>query len=500
MISKSKLLLIVGVVTFHLSSAQYFTKVQNNPISSTPGDSRSVNWVDLNGDGFIDCFISNGPRGGQNNNLFFNQNKGRFSAVTADSIALDHCPSDGATFADTDNDGDMDAFVVNWYNVNNLFYRNDGAGNFQRITTGDFVNDKGYSETAAFGDYDQDGYVDLYVTNSEGRKNNFLYKNDQKGSFIKITTGAIVADTNYSRCANWVDIDNDGDLDLFVTNENKQNENLYRNDGAGNFTKLTDGPLLNDAGNTTSASWADIDNDGDLDVFLTNDGGYNSLFKNNGKFNFTKITTDIVATTPAHSFSSAWSDIDNDGDVDLIVTNSFHGKNRLVNYLYINDGKGNFTRNATDIVATDTAWSYGCAFGDYDEDGFEDLAIATCRMGKTDELNLLYHNNGNNNNWVTIRLAATKSNRSAIGTKVYVKTTVKKKSVWQMCEISAQSGYCSQNDMRAHFGLGDATHIDEIKVIWPSGSTHTFENKRADTFYEVSENNSIIDLRLLDWK
>ena len=111
----------------------------------------------------------------KNNNLFFNQNKGRFSAVTADSIVLDHCPSDGATFADTDNDGDMDAFVVNWYNVNNLFYRNDGVGNFQRITTGDFVNDKGYSETAAFGDYDQDGYVDLYVTNSEGRKNNFLY-------------------------------------------------------------------------------------------------------------------------------------------------------------------------------------------------------------------------------------------------------------------------------------------------------------------------------------
>lgn len=500
MISKNNLLLIVGVLTFHFSSAQYFTKVQNNPISSTPGDSRSVNWVDVNNDGFIDCFISNGPRGGQNNSLYLNHGKGNFKMVMNDSIVNDHKPSDGATFADVDNDGDLDAFIVNWYNVNNLFYLNDGKGNFQQITKGDFVNDRGYSETAAFGDYDNDGFVDLYITNSEGRKNNFLYKNDQKGSFIKITTGAAVTDTNYSRCANWVDTDNDGDLDLFVTNENKQNENLYRNDGKGNFTKLTNGPLLNDAGNTTSASWADMDNDGDLDIFLTNDGGYNSLFKNNGNFNFTKITIDTVATTPAHSFSSAWSDIDNDGDVDLVVTNSFHGKTRLVNYLYLNNGNGSFSRNTTDVVATDTAWSYGCAFGDYDEDGFEDLAIATCRFGKTDDVDLLYHNNGNQNNWVTIRLAATQSNRSAIGAKVYVRATIKGKDVRQMREISAQNGYCSQNDMRAHFGLGDATHIDEIKVIWPSGLTHKFENKRADTFYEVSEKNLITDLRLLDWR
>ena len=498
MISLKNLLLIVSTLTFHFSAAQYFTKIQNNPISSSPGDSRSVNWVDVNGDGFIDCFISNGPRGGQNNNLFLNQNKGAFLTVTSDSVVLDHCPSDGATFADIDNDGDLDAFIVNWYNINNLCYRNEGNGNFKRILTGDFVNDKGYSETASFGDYDNDGFVDLYVTNSEGRKKNFLYRNDGKGSFIKITTGDMVTDTNYSRCANWCDIDNDGDLDLFVTNENKQHENLYRNDGNGNFSKLTEGPLLNDGGNTTSASWADFDNDGDLDVFLTNDGGFNSLFKNNGSFKFTKMLTDTVATTPAHSFSSAWSDIDNDGDVDLLVTNSFHGKSRMVNFFYINNGNGTFSRNETDVVATDTAWSYGCAFGDYDQDGFEDLAIATCRFGKTDDLNLLYHNNGNKNHWVTIQLSATKSNRSAIGTKVYVRASIKGKNSWQMREISAQNGYCSQNDMRAHFGLGDAEHIDEIKVVWPSGLSHTIKNKRADTFYDVSENGSILDLRVLD--
>lgn len=479
-------LLLSGSLSLSLH-AQYFTKKTSSPISSTPGDSRSVNWVDVNNDSYIDCFISNGPRGGQNNSLYLNDRKGNFTAVTTDSIVLDHKPSDGATFSDVDNDGDIDAFVVNWYNVNNLFYLNDGKGNFKRITEGALVNDKGYSETAAFGDYDKDGFVDLYVTNSEGYKYNFLYKNNKNATFIRIKEGSAATDTSYSRCANWVDMDNDGDLDLFVTNENKQAENLYRNDGKGKFTKLTDGPLLNDGGNTTSASWADMDNDGDLDVFLTNDGGFNSLFKNDGQFHFTKVTMDTIAQTPAHSFSSAWSDVDNDGDEDLFVTNSFSGKKRLVNYFYLNDGNGHFTRNSSDVIATDTAWSYGCAFGDYDNDGFQDLAVATCRFNKTDDADFLYHNNGNKNHWITIQLTGTKSNRSAIGAKIFIKATINGKVITQMREVSAQNGYCSQNDLRVHVGLNTTTLIDEIRIEWPLGLKQTFRNIKADQFLSVVE-------------
>lgn len=467
--------------------AQYFTKVSSSPVSSTPGDSRSVNWIDVNNDSFIDCFISNGPRGGQNNSLYLNDGKGNFTAVTADSIVLDHKPSDGATFADVDNDGDVDAFVVNWYNVNNLFYLNDGKGHFKRITEGAPVNDKGYSETAAFGDYDQDGFVDLYVTNSEGYKYNFLYRNNKDASFTRILEGSAVTDTSYSRCVNWCDIDNDGDPDLFVTNENRQPENLYRNDRKGRFTKLTEGPLLNDGGNTTSASWADMDNDGDLDVFLTNDGGFNALFKNDGNFHFTKVTMDTVVQTPAHSFSSAWSDVDNDGDEDLFVTNSFSGKKRLVNYFYINDGKGHFTRNNSDVIARDTAWSYGCAFGDYDNDGFQDLAVATCRFNKTDDADLLYHNDGNKNHWISIQLNGTRSNRSAIGARVYVKATIEGRTVTQLREVSAQNGYCGQNDLRVHVGLNTTKTIDELKIVWPSGAMQKFTHVKADQFISITE-------------
>lgn len=469
--------------------AQYFTKISTTPITDSPGDSRSVNWVDVNNDGYVDCFISNGPRGGQNNSLYLNTGKGTFTAVTTDSIVHDHKPSDGATFADVDNDGDLDAFIVNWYNVNNLFYLNDGKGNFKQVTEGSFVNDRGYSETAAFGDYDKDGYVDLYVTNSEGYKNNFLYLNAKNGSFTKVTTGVAVTDTSYSRCANWCDIDNDNDLDLFVTNENKQHENLYRNDGKGKFTKLTDGPLLNDAGNTTSASWADMDNDGDLDVFMTNDGSPNSLFKNNGNFKFTKVTTDATVADLAHSFSSAWSDVDNDGDEDLFVTNSFSGKKRLLNFFYLNNGDGTFTKNTSDVIATDTAWSYGCAFGDYDNDGFQDLAVATCRFNKTDDVDLLYHNNGNGNHWITIKLIGKKSNKAAIGAKVYVKATIDGKSISQLREVSSQNGYCSQNDVRVHVGLNKTTIIDEIKIVWPLGLTQTRKNVKVDQFLVIEEGN-----------
>src|SRR6218665_196408 len=250
---------------------QSFTKVTSGPLVNTAGDSRSVNWVDVNNDGYPDCMITNGLNGGQNNMLYINDGAGGFTAVSADSIVLDGKPSDDATWADTDNDGDEDCFVVNWYGVDNLFYTNDGAGNFTRINSGIHVNDNGYSETAAWGDYDNDGLVDLYVTNSAPPLQNCLYKNMGNNSFSKIMAGPMVTDAYFSRSVNWTDMDQDGDLDLFITNENGQSENIYKNNGSGNFTAITTGPLVNQGAHTMSGSWGDYDNDGDLDVFLAND-------------------------------------------------------------------------------------------------------------------------------------------------------------------------------------------------------------------------------------
>src|SRR5689334_15284601 len=107
-------------------SAQSFTKISVGPVVNTPGDSRSVNWIDVNADEYTDLFISNGPQGGQNNMLYLNDGSGGFISVTGDTIVNDYQPSDGATWADCDNDGDLDAYVVNWYNTRNMFYTNDG--------------------------------------------------------------------------------------------------------------------------------------------------------------------------------------------------------------------------------------------------------------------------------------------------------------------------------------------------------------------------------------
>ncbi len=452
-----------------IGSAQIYTKVTDSPLSTIKGDSRSVNWVDVNGDGYIDCFISNGPQAGQNNMLYINDSNGNFTAVANDPIVMDLMPSDGATFADIDNDGDLDGFVVNWYNKNNLAYLNDGTGKFTQVLDGIWVNHFGYSETAAFGDYDNDGLVDLYVTNSAGNKKNFLYRN-LGGNNMELLTGiAPVTDLFASRNVSWADIDNDGDLDLYVTNENGEKENLYRNDGAGVFEKLTDPIITTDGFNTMSSSWGDIDNDGDLDLFLANDGSKNQLFRNEGNFVFSRMLTTDISKANAKSFSSAWADIDNDGDLDLFVTNAFQSGIRLKNNLYLNDGTGHLTEVTDSPVVMDEGWSYGCAFGDYDNDGFQDLAVATTRFGNADEADYLYHNNGNNNHWLMIGLEGNVSNKSAIGAKVRVKAVVNGSAIWQMREISAQSAYCSQNDMRAHFGLGDATIIDSILIEWPSG-------------------------------
>ena len=482
---------------------QTFTKITTGPVVTTDADSRSVNWVDINNDGLVDLFISNGKAGGQNNMLYINLGGGQFTKVTSDSIVMDNKPSDGATFADCDNDGDLDAFVVNWYNQNNLFYTNDGAGNFTAISSAPVVTSGGYSETASWGDYDNDGLLDLYVTRSGGTvstNKNLLYHNDGGNTFTKILSGTPVTDATISRCVNWTDMDNDGDLDLFVTNEGNFNndENIYRNDGIGLFTKITTGELVTNGAFTMSSSWGDYDNDGDLDVFLSNDRANNALFRNEGNLNFTKISSDTVSNINAHSFSSAWSDIDNDGDLDLFVTNSYYTATKQLNFLYINNGNGSFSRINNTVPATDSSWSYGCAFADYDNDGFEDLAVATVNFNNIDEPDFLYHNDGNSNQWITIKLIGTITNKSAIGTKIRIKANINGLDVWQMREISAQTSYCGQNDLRAHFGLGNATMIDSIIVEWLSGNKEIFSNINSNQFITITEGEGILDLNKIE--
>lgn len=460
--------------------AQSFEKV-DNVVTQIENGSRAATFVDINKDGWLDIFITNGQESGENNALYINDGSGDFEENTTDEIVKDNSPSDGATWGDIDNDGLEDVYVVTWYDKDNFLYKNRG----ETITTSSSIESNGFSETASWADYDKDGYLDLFITNSSlgaGSKNQF-YTNNGDGTF-SLNSGSGTTETRLnSRSVNWIDYDNDNDLDLFVTNEGATNEFYINSDGS--FTKLASGELVSSSTNSTGSSWADYDNDGDLDLYVANFGQANELFQNLGDGSFSKVTGQDLVQGSDNSFGSAWGDIDNDGDLDLYVANGFRSGQRLRNRLYINKGDGTFAGDLEHTTVSELGWSFGAAFGDYDNDGSLDLLVAN--TFEESQKNSLYHNLGNDNNWLIIDLEGTSSNRSAIGAKVKVTATIEGNEVTQMREISSQSCYNGQNSIRAHFGVGNATSIAKIEVIWPNGNTEVFAESEINQILKIKE-------------
>ena len=410
----------------------------------------------------------------------------QFSRITGGPVVNDGGDSQGSSWGDFDSDGDLDLFVAN-DNEDNFLYANDGSDNFVKIISGPVVNDGGDSRSSSWGDFDNDGDLDLFVTNSDN-ENNFLYRNESSDSFVNVFSGAVTSDGGNSQSSSWGDFDNDGDLDLFVANlfdPNHDGENfLYRNDLDAGFFKITNGPVVNDRGSSTG-SWGDFDNDGDLDLFVANFDENNFLYRNDGNGNFVKITSGPVVNNDGNSFGSSWGDFDNDGDLDLFIANGgFSGIEN--NFLYRNEGSSNFVKIINGPVVNDGGGSFGSSWGDFDNDGDIDLFVANYRGN-----NFLYRNNGNINNWINIELIGTASNTSAIGTRVNVRATINgptQDGIWQMREISGQTGYLSQNSLNADFGLGNATIIDSIKIEWPGGDNEVFTNHAVNKFLRFTEN------------
>jgi hypothetical protein len=479
-------------------NAQTFTKVTNSVIASDGQASRSVNFIDMDNDNDLDLFISTGKTGGDNN-LLYRNNNGVFEKITNSPVALDSLPSDGSSWGDFDNDGDPDLCVVNWYGQNDLLYRNDGNFNFVFLSASPVSTSGGYSETCSWGDYDNDGWLDLVITNSGNNANpngrEFLFKNNGNGTFTKIDTGIIVTDGKFTRGCNWVDADNDGDLDLFACSERGQNESLFINHGAGYFTALTGSPLVTSASETFSSSWADYDNDGDFDVVLGNHNNQkNFLFRNDGGLNFVKIDTGAV-TAQNFATCTGFADYDNDGDLDLFVSNGYQNNgqpiaNLLFKNMLIESGTAYFEKITAGELVEDTGDTYGFAWGDYDKDGDLDIAIAKTRNEA--ENDMLYRNdNANGNKWIDIKTTGVQSNRSGIGAKVKVKAVINGNPVWQMQQVEGLNGQTAQT-LNLHFGLGNAAVIDSIKIIWPSGTTDVYTNVQPNNFYKATEGQTFI--------
>ncbi len=493
----------------------------------------------------------------------------------------------GCAFLDYDNDGDLDIYVIqshpldsaragNSDSARNRLFRNDLDLGQPRITFVDVTDesglgDPGYGMGVATGDYDNDWDVDVYVTNVG---DNALYQNNGDGTFRKVSTDAMPPCSGWSTSAAFVDVDKDGDLDLFVADYvnfdvrhnkichsrssrrdycgpqsfNPVPDHLYRNNGDGTFTDITrpagvdrhfgsglgvvcsdfngdswpdiyvandgnanqlwinkqDGTFENEAllaGAAYNAegmpeagmgvSAADFDLDGDEDIILAHlVGEHNTLLANDGAGSFDDHSNHMLLAAmslPYTAFGVGWFDIDNDGQLDLFFANGavkiaeehahldypYPFPNQLVRNL----GPPSFQfEDITSIAGPDVTRllvSRGAAFGDVDNDGDVDILVSN----SNGPLQLLRNNVGQERSWLSLELVGTKTNRSAIGAKV---TLERRDSPPVVRRVHADSSYCSANDPRVHFGLGEDQKPQSVTVDWPGGSVEKFDNLPAN--------------------
>ena len=447
---------------------EHFSVFESQPITNPTRSTLGVAWCDFDRDGDPDLFVANDNL--QTDNLYGNLTDG-FDGISISPLTTETESSAGGTWGDYNNDGYPDLYVSHLGSPGTLAM-NNGDGTFLAVP---LMADNLNSFSSAGADYDLDGDMDLYVTISEA--NNRLYQNEGNGTFSRIITGPLVNYGGSSRNAAWCDYDLDGDPDLFVANTSDDSNFLFQNNGDGTFTRIIQGDIVNDHGESWSASWGDYNNDEYPDLFVANNGQTNFLYQNNGDGTFTRIYTGSITTDLDHSRGSAWGDFDNDGDLDLYVSNR-----NDVSKVYINQGDGTFDRYLS------KSYNFrGVALADMDLDG--DLDLFVCQDGGS---NLLFENTiSEENHWLEVECRGTETNRSAIGARVSVQAMVNDQLMWQTREISSQTGFGGQNEMIAHFGLKDADTIDSLVIHWPGGiiwdTTNVAVNQRLIVEEKTSE-------------
>jgi hypothetical protein len=418
-----------------------FTKVPTaigSGIAPTLGN--GVTWGDYDNDGDLDAYIAS-----RNSALYANDGSGSFTLVTAGEIGLTLANRGWSpAWGDFNADGNLDLAITH------------PAGFIPGapLTNHLFVNDG------------PPGY-----------------------SFTRVTTGPIVTGLDSYTVGSWSDFDGDGDLDYFIgagpANGTLQPDYLYRNrlveTGTADFVPIVDAPIATEPQDGQLWNWVDHDNDGDLDAYLTNwSGGIggleNRLYRNDGG-TFSKITTGAIVTDSDSSLSSVWGDYDNDGDLDCFVANDQAQQDRY----YSNNGDGTFTSLTNTL--TEIVTHRGASAGDYDNDGDLDLFVDGPGLGGR---SLFRNDTANGNHWLKLSLVGVDSNTSGIGAKVRATARIGGTEVTQLREVSAQNTFNGHNSLVVHFGLGDATIVDGVVVEWPSGHVQTLWGVAPDRSLAVT--------------
>ena len=432
--------------------------------------------ADFNNDGWLDLFVL----GGRNkpNLLYLNKKDGTFEEAGAAAGLVDLLMGVGAVAGDIDNDGDVDLYVVNFLAPNKL-YLNDGNARFTDATAAAGVGDPNAGISAAMADYNNDGYLDIYVINySTTQYSSVFYRNNGNGTFTDVTAATQTGVIGRSLGVGFFDYDLDGDQDLYVVDEYNL-DHLFRNNGNGTFINVTAAAKLVKT-DGMGIDFADYDNDGDFDIYI-GDYNYDPLFRNNGDGTFTNIARQVGIDNDGIGWGVNFMDYDNDGDKDVYVINGalFTANREKPNVFFKNNGDGTFMRMGADFGLSFLGEGRGSVCADFNRDGYPDIFFTCVIKGQSKFL----LNRGGSNNWIVLNLAGTKSNRSAVGARVEVVAG----NLKQIDEVRAGSSYASMHPLELEFGLARHAQIDKINVYWPSGVTQTLMNVGVNQVLKITE-------------
>ncbi len=494
-------LLLIGAAVSPTAAEPDFTALRDNDVSVDGGLSRGISWGDFDGDGWPDLVVGNTIN--QPEFLYRNTGGGTFTQMHENAITLSAGWTEGVAWADVDNDGDLDLFAAR--TDGSAMFRNDGDGQFERVGIAALTDGEIEVSEGCWGDHDGDGDLDLYLAVRSGR-DDILLRNDGDWRFAVVTDGPWNGNGGDARSCAWGDADGDGDLDIYVGNfledpdgqPRKARNFFYRNDGKGMFSEVRGPAFVTEPALTYGVSWVDFDQDGDLDLFVTNIAASdrNILYENRGNLDFTpRDDLAVVGESRGPSKGHTWGDFDNDGNLDLFVANGTEGTETiedygLANFLYMGRDDGSFERVRQGSIATDRNISAGAAWADFDRDGDLDLLVAN--WGESDEDNLLYRNDGAPGNWLIIQPQGTVGNRQGIGARFEIVTEHGSATRRQVRWHLPKTGYGSSNEPIVHFGLGGIEAIKELRIVWPSGVTDHFENIAASRRYVAVEGESLV--------
>ena len=428
--------------------------------------SYGVSAGDFDGDGWDDLYIS---RHFAPNLLYRNLRNGTYEEIGA-SMGVDY-PGDTwmATWGDYDGDGDLDLYLGN-RNETNVLYRNDGS-TFTDISETSGANLHAYHTRAALAaDVDLDGDLDLYCANLNHQ--NELYLNNGDGTFVENTYGSGAVDQKIAMGSVFFDYDNDGDQDLYLTHDADQANILYQNDGMGNFVNVAEAANADVAANGMGVDVGDINNDGWMDLYITN-LSHNNLLLNlgpdaNGVVRFQRIGASAGVQDLGMGWGTTFIDYDNDGYLDIYCVNDSNFAPNP-NLLYRNNGDLTFSIVSENTPLTSMNGGYGTVATDANRDGRLDLVV--CNAGTSEPNELFFNQEPELYNFIGFRFRSqVEGNTHYVGARVRITDN---DGVKQIREITAGMGFASQNSTAVHFGLGTADAIQSLEIALPGQGFET---------------------------